>query len=484
MSDLRNKTINGIVWSALEQFSVQGIQFILGIILARILLPSDYGIIGMLAIFIAISQSLTNAGFSSALIQKMNPTNNDYSTVFYFNFAISIVIYIILFLCAPIIAKFYNTPILLDLTKIVGLNIIISSFSIVQIAKLSKKLDFKTQAKASLSSVIISGLIGIYLAYNGYGVWSLVVQSLVRNLINSAMLWIVSKWIPSWTFSISSLKGLFKFGSRLLYASLLSTVFDNLYTLVIGKFYKADELGFYTRANQFQQLPSQNITSIIQRVTFPVLSSIQDDQDHLTKSYRKIIRFSAFIVFPLMLLLAVISEPMIRLVLTDKWIQSASYLQILCFAGLLYPIHSINLNILKVKGYSGLFLKLEIYKKILVVIILLFTYSFGIKAMLLGQVLLSILALGLNTYYTSNFIDYKILTQFKDLLSIFILALIASFIVYILNLLINSDLLKIVISLTSGFIIYCLLAYIFKFQEIQEVKSIILLIKNKGFRKI
>lgn len=484
MSDLRNKTINGIVWSALEQFSVQGIQFILGIILARILLPSDYGIIGMLAIFIAISQSLTNAGFSSALIQKMNPTNNDYSTVFYFNFAISIVIYIILFLCAPIIAKFYNTPILLDLTKIVGLNIIISSFSIVQIAKLSKKLDFKTQAKASLSSVIISGLIGIYLAYNGYGVWSLVVQSLVRNLINSAMLWIVSKWIPSWTFSISSLKGLFKFGSRLLYASLLSTVFDNLYTLVIGKFYKADELGFYTRANQFQQLPSQNITSIIQRVTFPVLSSIQDDQDHLTKSYRKIIRFSAFIVFPLMLLLAVISEPMIRLVLTDKWIQSASYLQILCFAGLLYPIHSINLNILKVKGYSGLFLKLEIYKKILVVIILLFTYSFGIKAMLLGQVLLSILALGLNTYYTSNFIDYKILTQFKDLLSIFILALIASFIVYILNLLINSDLLKIVISLTSGFIIYCLLAYIFKFQEIQEVKSIILMIKNKGLRKI
>lgn len=484
MSDLKKKTINGVVWSAIEQFSVQGIQFILGIILARVLLPSDYGMIGMLAIFIAISQSLTNAGFSSALIQKMNPTNNDYSTVFYFNFAISIVIYSILFLCAPTIAKFYNTPILLDLTKIVGLNIIISSFSIVQIAKLSKKLDFKTQAKASLSSVIISGLIGIYLAYHGYGVWSLVVQSLVRNLINSAMLWIVSQWIPSWIFSIGSLKGLFKFGSRLLYASLLSTVFDNLYTLVIGKFYKADELGFYTRANQFQQLPSQNITSIIQRVTFPVLSSIQDDQDHLTKSYRKIIRVSAFIVFPLMLLLAVISEPMVRLVLTDKWIQSASYLQVLCFAGLLYPIHSVNLNILKVKGYSGLFLKLEIYKKILVVIILLFTYSFGIKAMLLGQVLLSILALGLNTYYTSNFIDYKISTQFKDLLSIFLLALFTSFTVYVLNMFINSDLLKITISLISGFIIYYLLAYIFKFQEILEVNSIIRTIKNKGLRKI
>lgn len=479
MSDLKKKTINGIVWSATEQFSVQGIQFILGIILARILLPSDYGMIGMLAIFIGISQSLTNAGFSHALIQKKDPSNDDYSTVFYFNIAISIVIYSTLYLSAPSIAEFYNTPLLSDLTKVVGLNIIINSFSIVQTTKLSKILDFKAQAKASLSSVIISGLIGIYLAYQGYGVWSLVAQSLVRNIINTAMLWIVTRWVPAIIFSKNSLKVLFRFGSRLLYASLLSTVFDNLYTLVIGKIYRADELGFYTRANQFQQLPSQNITSIIQRVTFPVLSSIQDDDDRLLVSYRKIIRFSAFVVFPLMLLLASIAEPLVRLVLTEKWIQSAAYLQILCFAGILYPIHSINLNILKVKGYSDLFLKLEIYKQILLVIILLITYSFGIKAMIYGQVVLSFLALGLNTYYTSRFINYSISTQFKDLFSIFILALFTSVIVYFFISLIDSDLLKILASTIMGLLIYLLTATIFKYREIQEVYSIAHMIKNK-----
>lgn len=479
MSDLKKKTIYGLVWSTAEQFSVQGIQFIIGIILARILLPSDYGMIGMLTIFIAISQSLIDGGFSTALIQKKNPTNDDYSTVFYFNFAISIGIYSILYICAPIIADFYNTPLLTDLTRAIGITIIINSFSIVQTTKLSKKLDFKTQAKASLSAVLISGFIGIYLAYNGLGVWSLVIQNLIRKTINSAMLWFVASWIPALVFSITSLKTLFNFGSRLLYSSLISTVFDNLYTLVIGKVYQADQLGFYTRANQFQQLPSQNLTSIIQRVTFPVLSSIQEDSKRLLTSYRKIIRFSAFIVFPLMLLLAVIAEPLIRLVLTEKWIQSASFLQIMCFAGLLYPIHSINLNILKVKGYSDLFLRLEILKKVLMICILSITISFGIKTMLLGQVIFSFLALGLNTYYTSRFINYSQYSQFKDLISIFLLALFTSILIYILIQTVNSDLLKLVLGLIVGLLLYYFTAKILKFPEISEVNSFVSLIKMK-----
>jgi len=404
LNNLKQKTKLGFFWGTIEQLSMKGAQFVIGLVLARLLLPADYGLIGMLAIFIAIAQTFTDSGFSIALIQKKNRNETDFATTFFFNIGVSIFFFLTLFFTAPYIAIFYNSPELSLLTKVIAFNIILSSFAVVQRAKLTILLDFKTQAKASFSSVIIGGVVGILMAYRGYGVWALVVQSLIRNGSNTFFLWIMSRWVPKPVFSKASFLELFSFGSKLLGAGLLDTIYRNMYLIVIGKVFDARELGFYTRAQQFQKLPSENISNIISRVTFPVMSSIQDDSEKLSTVYRKFIRLSAFIIFPLMAGLAVISEPLIRLLLTEKWILSVPLLQLLSFAGMLYPIHSINLNILKVKGRSDLFLRLEIIKKIIITIAILITFSFGVKVMVIGQIITSYIAFFINTHYSNKMI--------------------------------------------------------------------------------
>ncbi|RLD61982.1 MAG: lipopolysaccharide biosynthesis protein [Bacteroidetes bacterium] len=476
MTNLKQETAKGFLWSAIERFSVQGLQFLMGLVLARLLLPSDYGLVGMLAIFLAISQTFVDSGFSSALIQKKNRTDTDYSTAFFFNIGIGLFFYLILFFTAPLIAKFYNIPELNSLTKVIGLNVFITSLAVVQRAKLTIKLDFKTQAKASLTSVFIGGCVGIAMAYKGYGVWALVVQSLLRNGLNTLFLWLLSKWMPKAVFSKSSFKELFSFGSKLLGAGLLNTIFQNIYLLVIGKLFSASELGFYTRAQQFQKMPSQNITSIIQRVTFPVLSSIQDDDEKLIKAYSNFIRLSAFVVFPLMIGLAVVAEPLIRLILTEKWMPTVPLLQLLCIAGMLYPVHAINLNILNVKGRSDLFLKLEIIKKLLITFAILITFSFGVKAMVIGQILTSFISFFINTHYSSKMINYGAWKQIKDMMPIIFITLLMAFGVWGVMLLGFSDILKLLIGIVVGIIIYLISAKIGNFNELNEIVS---LIKNK-----
>ena len=476
MTNLKQETAKGFLWSAVERFSVLGLQFLMGLVLARLLLPSDYGLVGMLAIFLAISQTFVDSGFSSALIQKKNRTDTDYSTAFFFNIGIGLFFYLILFFTAPLIAKFYNIPELNSLTKVIGLNVFITSLAVVQRAKLTIKLDFKTQAKASLTSVFIGGCVGIAMAYKGYGVWALVVQSLLRNGLNTLFLWLLSKWMPKAVFSKSSFKELFSFGSKLLGAGLLNTIFQNIYLLVIGKLFSASELGFYTRAQQFQKMPSQNITSIIQRVTFPVLSSIQDDDEKLIKAYSNFIRLSAFVVFPLMIGLAVVAEPLIRLILTEKWMPTVPLLQLLCIAGMLYPVHAINLNILNVKGRSDLFLKLEIIKKLLITFAILITFSFGVKAMVIGQILTSFISFFINTHYSSKMINYGAWKQIKDMMPIIFITLLMAFGVWGVMLLGFSDILKLLIGIVVGIIIYLISAKIGNFNELNEIVS---LIKNK-----
>jgi teichuronic acid exporter len=301
---LKQKAAHGVVWSAVERFSAQGVQFVLGLILARLLTPEDYGLIGMLAIFLAVSQTFIDSGFSTALVQKKNRDELDYSTTFYFNIVVALVFYALLFFTAPLIADFYDEPLLQSLTRVVGLTIIINSLGVVQRAKFTINVDFKTQTKASLSSIIISGLVGIYLAYTGFGVWALVVQNLMRRTINVLVLWVISKWHPHKGFSWERFRGLFSFGSKLLLSGLLDTVFQNIYTIVIGKVFSAHTLGFFTRAKQFAAFPSSNITGVIGRVTFPVLSQLQDDDAKLRSAYTKIIKISALIIFPLMMGLA------------------------------------------------------------------------------------------------------------------------------------------------------------------------------------
>ena len=470
---LKQATTKGLFWSSVERFSNQGVQFVFSIILARLLSPSDYGIIAMVTIFFAVAQSFVDSGFSNALVRKTDRVEEDLSTCFYFNIGVGIIAYIVLFLIAPLVANFYNQPILSPIIRITGLEVMLNSLCVVQQALFTIKIDFKSQAKITLSATVISGIVGILLAYQGYGIWALVWQGVASSIVRMGLLWLMSKWRPRTGFSKSSFNYLFGYGSKLLASGLLDTIYNNIYPIVIGKFYNPAQLGNYSRALGWAQLPSANITSILQRVTFPVLSAIQDDTLRLQNSYRRLLKLSAFIVFPLMMGLAAIASPLIRVILTAKWDGCVLYLQILCFALMLYPIHAINLNLLQVKGRSDLFLRLEIIKKIIGVIILIITIPLGITAMCLGMVFSSIICLIVNTYYTSRFIDVGLLTQLKDLRIILINSLVMGGGIYILTSFIDIEGLKLVMGIVIGFLLYFIGSFYFSKAELQEVISLI-----------
>ena len=373
VDSLKKQAVKGVVWSAVERFSVQGIQFVLSIVIARLVAPSEYGLIAMLGIFMAIAQTFIDSGFSNALVQKKDRTEVDFSTVFYFNIVVALLVYLILYFSAPYIALFYKEPLLDIITKWVGVNIIISAFSIVQRAKLTIQLDFKTQAKASLISVVASGVLGIFFAYYGYGVWALVTQALLNNLLDTLLLWLFAHWMPKWKFSYQSFKQLFSFGSKLLLSGLLHSVYLNLYTLVIGRKYSATDVGYYNRSYSIAQYPSVNIVMIISRAIYPLQCEMQDDDERLTRSFIQYLRMSCYIIFPLMMGLAVLAKPLVLLLLTERWLPAAKLISILSIAYMWYPVMVINNQILNVKGRSDYFLKAEIVKKVLAVLILVIT---------------------------------------------------------------------------------------------------------------
>lgn len=474
MSDsLRSKTVKGVVWSSIERFSTQGVQFLIMIIMARLLTPKDYGLIGMLAIFLAVAQSLIDSGFSQALIRKQDRTDVDNSTVFYFNIVVSSALYLILFIAAPFVADFYNQPELTSVMRVVCLGVILNSLAVVQRALLTVRIDFKTQAKASLSAAVISGCIGIVLAYCGFGVWSLVVQQLLNLSVNTLLLWIFSKWRPIAVFSWKSFHELFAFGSKLLASGLLDTLYRNIYPIVIGKLFSASSLGHYTRAHQFSEFPSSNVTGIIQRVTYPILCGIQDETERLEAVYRKFLKLSAFIIFPLMIGMSAVARPFIDIVLGKQWGFCGQLLQIICFAMMWYPIHAINLNLLQVKGRSDLFLRLEIIKKILGITVLCITAPFGLVVMCYGQIFNSIVALVINTYYTGKLINVGFIRQMKDLLPTILLSLIMFWAILLVDGFIETNMYRLVIGVLVGIIVYASGSYIFKFKELQTLFSLI-----------
>lgn len=474
MSDsLKSKTVKGVVWSSIERFSTQGVQFLIMIIMARLLTPKDYGLIGMLAIFLAVAQSLIDSGFSQALIRKQNRTDVDNSTVFYFNIIVSCSLYLILFISAPFVADFYNQSELTSVMRVVCLGVILNSLAVVQRALLTVRIDFKTQAKASLSAAVISGCIGIVLAYSGFGVWALVVQQLLNLSVNTLLLWIFSKWRPIAVFSWDSFHELFAFGSKMLASGLLDTLYRNIYPIVIGKLFSASSLGHYTRAQQFSEFPSSNITGIIQRVTYPVLCGIQDDMERLTNVYRKFLKLSAFVIFPFMMGLSAVAKPFINISLGSQWEFCGQLLQVICFAMMWYPIHSINLNLLQVKGRSDLFLRLEIIKKILGITVLCITAPFGLIVMCYGQIFNSIVALAINTYYTGKLINVGFIRQMKDLLPTILLSLTMFGTILLVNGFIESNMYRLIIGIMVGIVVYVSGSYIFKFKELQTLFSLI-----------
>ena len=478
MSSLKDKTVKGVIWSSIDRFSTQGIRFIFGILIARILSPEDYGVIAMLNIFLAVSQTFIDSGFTNALIRKSDRSEEDFSTVFIFNTIVATALYAILFFAAPLIAKFYNTPILESITKIISLTLVISSLSAVHHAKLSIAIEFKSRAKISLISATFTGLLGLWMAYAGYGLWALVVQSLFSTTIRTILLWIVVKWHPKLVFSWHSFKELFSFGSKILASGLLDTLYNNIYTLVVGKLFSSSTLGVYSKANSLAQFPSSNITSILQTVTFPVLSTIQNDEVRLAEAYKRFLKLSAFVVFPLMIGLSAVADPFIRLVLTDKWENAIYLLQIICFSMMWYPIHAINLNILQVKGRSDYFLKLEIIKKVQGVVVLCITVPMGIIAMCYGSIVSSIISLIWNTHYTRKLIGYGFLSQMRDLLPILVHSLVMGGIVLLVIHFMPTIGLKLIVGVFMGMVYYIVGAYIMKFPEMDELLTILKLKKK------
>lgn len=473
---LQKKTLSGVIWSFTENFMLQIIQFVIGVLMARILTPGDYGLVGMLSIFMAVSQALVNSGFSNALTRKVDRTELDCSTVFYFNIVVGFVLYLAIFFAAPLIAQFYKAPLLEDLTKVIALPLIFNSLCIVQQARLTIKMDFKTQAKISVTSSIVTGLSGLAMAYSGFGVWTLAYSSVIGAVVRCILMWWLAHWKPLWAYSWQSFRELFSYGSKLLASGLIDTIYGNIYLLIIGRLFSAKELGYYSRGYGYAALPSTIVYSMLSRVTFPLLCEIQNDDERLERVYRQLLRLFAFLIFPLMMGFAAVAHPVIVAMITEKWEPCVPYLQIMCFSFMFYPIHAMNLSLLQVKGRSDLFLKLEIIKKIVGVSVILITFPFGVLYMCVGSVCSSILCLVINTYYTGKLIHVGFLMQMRDLLPTILYSLSMGVLVYGVTLFFDSNLLKIAVGMLVGLLYYPSVAYLTKSSELSYLIS---MIKNR-----
>lgn len=473
-NSFKERTISSFKWGFIDNISYQLITFFVGVILARLLSPAEFGLIGMITIVIAISQAFIDSGFSQALIRKQNCTDEDYSTVFIFNFFAGLIFYVVIFFAAPLISDFYNEPELTDILKVLGLNLLINAIAQIQRTIRTKRLDFKLQTKISILSTIGSGIIGIYMAYNGYGVWSLVWKTLLQNIISSALLWYWNNWKPVFTFNIKSFKEMFGFGSKLLISGLIDTIYRNIYYLIIGKYFSAAELGYYTRADAFKKLPSENITTVVQRISYPVLSTINEDNKALKNAYKKLISTTMFATFILMLGLAATAESVVLLLVGIKWQPTVIYLQLLCFAGMLYPLHALNLNMLKVKGRSDLFLKIEIIKKILAVPVIVIGIFFGIKFMIVAMILNSFIAYFINSYWSGILIDYNIKEQLKDIAPGFVISLAMAVLTYSIEYLYNSnEMILLIFQLIFAALFILIVSELTKFETYFDLKSLI-----------
>lgn len=471
---LKDKTVRGVGWSFIDNIASSGITFLVGLILARLLTPEEYGVMAMIAIFIAVSNSIIDSGFSNALIRKVHINRIDYNTVFYFNIVVSIVLYISLFLASPVISVFFKEPILMEVMRIIGFILIINALSIIPRTIFVRNVNFKTQTKVSLISSISSGFVGIGMALAEMGVWSLVGQQLSRQLLNTLFLWIFCKWHPNFEFSIKSFNELFGFGSKLLLSGLINTIYKNIYYIIIGRFYSSAQLGQYTRAQQFNIIFSSNLTSVVQRVSYPVLSSMQDESERLKQAYRKVIKVTMLVTFACMLGLAAVAKPLIVILIGEKWLMAVSFLQIICFAGMLYPLHAINLNILQVKGRSDLFLKLEILKKIIAVGPIIIGIFYGIEYMLWGSVFTSFIAYFLNSFYSADLINYPTKDQIEDILPTFGVSFVTAAAMWCLSLLDISMYILLPMQCLLGLVLSVVIYEKLKLEEYIEVRQMLI----------
>lgn len=465
----KNKVISSLFWKFFERVGTKIVSLIVSIILARILAPSDYGLISLITIFITISNVFIESGFGTALIQKKDADELDFSTVFYFNVLVSILLYVILFLLAPVIAQFYNNIILIPIIRVLGFSLIISGLKSVQNAYISKNMLFKKLSVSTILGTFLSAVIGIYMAYHEYGVWALVAQQLSSVFVTTLLLWFIVKWRPIRRFSLERLKRLFDFGWKLLCSSILEKVYNELYGLVIGKIYDVESLAFYNKGQQFPALIAENVDGTISSVSLPTLSSYQDNKDKMKNMLRKAITTSSFILFPMMMGLAVVATPVISIVLTDKWLPAVPVLQLLCISYSFMPIHTANLQAINALGRSDIFLKLEIIKKIFGIIILIISIPFGIYAMAVAQIVTAAISSFINAYPNKKLLNYSYKEQCKDIIPAFLITIIMVVVIYPMKFFIKRNFILLVVQIVSGIVVYIILSKVFKLSTFEYV---------------
>lgn len=470
ITDLKQQTKKGLYWSFFNQFSNYGMQFCVGIVMARLLSPSDYGITALPGVFLAIAAVFQDSGMAGALIRKPEIEEKDYSTLFLYSIGMGILMYAALFFASPYIASYFETPVLIPLVRVTALTFLWGPITTVQYVILKRKLDFKTPTKISIATKIFSAIVGITMAYMGYGLWALVISGVLSGFLNLILIVWAVRWYPRTGWSNESFKYLWGYGNKMLASSLLETAYSNITPLFVAKYYSPADLGVYNRARNYAIMPSQNVTGVIQNVTFPVLSKMQDDDESLARNYRRMLKTTAFVVFPLMMLLAGLARPLIITMITAKWEACIILLQLLCFSLMWYPIHSINLNLLQVKGRTDLFFRLEVIKKIIGLSILVVTLPLGLVVFCIGGIISSLVCLAVNTYYTGKLINVGYLKQMRDLFPTLLLSLVLFGVILALNQFISNYLLQILVGGTVGSLVYLGGAFLFKFDELNDVK--------------
>ena len=479
---LKDKTVKGVAWSGLDNVARYVVTFVVSIVLARLLSPDDYGLIGIIAIFTTICTTLIEGGFGDALVRKKNVTDEDYNTAFIANFGMSLFLYAIIFLCSPLIAQFFGREELVSLTRVSSLNLILGALSLVQLKRLVKRIDFKTQTKITVLSSVTSGMIGIVMALCGCGVWSLVTQGLISQGLQTVLLWHYNHWIPQFKFSTTSFKGLFGFGWKVMANDTLDAIWKELYQVVVGKFYSPGTLGQYTRAKGFSQLFSSNLTNIIQRVSFPVLSNIQDEKLRMVEAYRRIIKTTMFITAISMFFLGAISEPLLYCLIGPKWHEAATYLPVICISASLYPLQAINCNMLIVQGRSDLLLGIGIIRKIIAICPLCVGAFIGIMPMLYINIVTVIIGYFLNSFYSGRLVGYSSRMQLKDIAPSYGIALVVFMSVWFFKFFSISYWFTLPIQIVVGIIVFMVVCRLIDMKEYQEVKILIMPFLKRIFK--
>lgn len=471
-----NKVISNLIWKFSERMLAQIVTFVVSIVLARLLSPMEYGTIALVMVFITIADVFANAGFGNALIQKLHVDNIDYSSVLYFSLGISFIVYGMLFISAPYIADFYHSQTLCSVLRVLGLRVPIAAFNSVQQAYVSKNMLFKRFFFSTLFGTLLSGAVGCVMAYNGFGIWALVGQYLTNTIVDTTVLWFTVRWRPNLVFSFKRVKTLFSFGWKLLVSSLIDTGYQQLRSLVIGGKYTSSDLAYYNRGQQYPQLVVTNVNTSISSVLFPAISKNQENLETVKNMTRRAIKTSSYIMWPLMFGLAVISKPLVLWMLTDKWLPCVPYLQIACFNYAFWPIHTANLEALKAIGRSDLFLKMEIVKKVIGLVLLIGSMNYGVMAIALSMIVSTILSSFINAYPNSKILKYSYIDQIKDMLPSILLSLFMSIVIYPISFVIDNSLLLIIVQILIGGMIYILLSRIFR---LESFMYIINMIKNR-----